>query len=367
MKQRSKFDKYLEEEELFLQDTKQFRKQRKIKSQKDRSKYKKTDIEKKKNVQKIDKKHLAKAIVLSVLGQEILISYNKKKYKATLRGILKKEKSKNKNIIAVGDIVNISFKNENEATIESIDKRFSILSRQEERSKKQSIIAVNIDQVLITTSLVKPYLKPFLIDRYMIAITKGNMTPVIIINKIDLLQKNSQEEKKYQNFLSTYEKLGYLILSISCKKKIGLKALLNVMKGKTSVFSGQSGTGKTSLINATLHMKLKTGEVVKKTYKGAHITSKAELIELKSGGFCIDTPGIKSFGIWDLEINDIKNHFFEFHNFAKKCKYKNCKHINEPHCNVIKAIDKKKISKLRFESYRMLIEEILEKKRKLYE
>ncbi|KKL62469.1 hypothetical protein LCGC14_2184890 [marine sediment metagenome] len=367
-----KFDKYLEEEEHFLKDTKKSRKQRKLKSSKDRSKYKKTDIQKSKIVSPTkneSKKHLDKGVVLSILGEEILVSFNKKEYKCTLRGILKKEKTKNKNILAVGDIVNISFKNDKEASIESIDKRYSILSRLEARTKKQSIIAVNIDQVLITSSVVKPHLKPFLIDRYIIACTKGNMSPVIIINKIDLLKlgKEEEEEEKYKNFLKIYEELGYLILSISCKTKIGLNSLLNVMKGKTSVFSGQSGCGKTTLINSVLHTKFKTGELIKKTYKGAHITTKSQLIELKKGGFCVDTPGIKGFGIWDLELEDLKNHFFEFENFAKNCKFGDCKHIDEPSCKVKEALDKNKISFLRFEAYRCLIKEILEKKESLYE
>ncbi|NGX52592.1 MAG: putative ribosome biogenesis GTPase RsgA [Candidatus Anoxychlamydiales bacterium] len=365
-----KFDKYLEEEEHFLKDSKKYRKQRKLKSSKDRSKYKKTDIQKTKilsSPKNASKKHLDKAVVLSILGSEIIVSFNKKEYRTTLRGILKKEKTKNKNILAVGDIVNISFKNEKEASIESIEKRYSILSRQDERTKKRSIIAVNIDQVLITSSVGKPHLKPFLIDRYLIACIKGNMSPVIVINKIDLLKPFTEEEEKYKKFLKIYEELGYLILSISCKTKDGLDSLLNVMKGKTSVFSGQSGCGKTTLINEVLNTKFKTGKLAKKTYKGAHVTTKSQLIEIKKGGFCVDTPGIKGFGIWDLEIEDLKNHFFEFDNFAKNCKFEDCKHINEPSCKVKEAIEKNKISFLRFEAYRSLMKEILEKKGKLYE
>jgi len=364
----NRFDKYLEEEEFFLKDKKKSRKERKLKSSKDRSKYKKTDIEKKKAIsQKKDAKHLDKALVLSILGEEILVSFNNNKLIATLRGILKKERTKNKNIIAVGDIVNISLKNEKQALIQSINERYSILSRIEEKTKKQSIIAVNIDQVLITVSVVKPYLKPFLIDRYIIACTKGRMNPVIIINKIDLLQEDKKEKEKYENFLNVYEELGYLVLSVSCKTKIGLDSLLNVMKGKTSVFSGQSGTGKTSLINTVLHTKYKTAEITKKTHKGAHITTKSELIPLKTGGFCIDTPGIKSFGIWDLKIEDLKNHFFEFKKFSKNCKFEDCSHIDEPFCKIKEALEKNKISYLRFEAYRSLMKEILEKKGKLYE
>ena len=357
----SKFDKYLQEEEFFLKDRKKYRKQRKQKSKLDRSKYKKTDIQKQKKV--LPKtNHFKKGLVLSIFGEEIKVRFNKKHFRCSLRGLLKKEKTKNKNILAVGDRVFITIKND-QGVIEDIEPRVSILSRTDEKRKKQNIIAVNIDQVLITSSIDQPRFKPFLIDRYIIATTKGNMHPIIIINKTDLLKKTKLKEKqKIQNFIKIYKKLGYKILLVSFKDKVGLNSLLKAMKNKTSVFSGQSGTGKSSLINAVLHTKLKTGSLIKKTYKGAHITTKSELVEIKTGGFCIDTPGIKSFGIWDLKIEDIKDYFFEFKKF-KNCKYENCLHLEEPHCKIKEALDEKKISSLRFDSYRSLIKEAIDKKR----
>ncbi|MFA6119486.1 MAG: ribosome small subunit-dependent GTPase A [Parachlamydiales bacterium] len=360
------FDKYLEEEELFLKDSKKYKKQRKLKTSQDKSKYKKTDIEKQKNLI-IQKDHFEKGLILSISGKDIIASCNGKSYICSLRGSLKKERTKIKNIIAVGDNVDISLKNETEAVIENIRERYNILSRIDEKTKKRSIIAVNVDQVLIVSSILKPSFKPSLIDRYIIASQKEKIKPVILINKIDLLKENREEEEKYLNFIKTYVALGYLILPISCETKIGLDSLLDIMKGKTSVLSGQSGTGKSSIINATLKTKFKTSEVQKKTFKGSHATTMASLVEVKDGGFCIDTPGIKSFGIWDLEIDDIKNYFFEITNLAKNCKYPNCLHLSEPSCYVKKAVETNEISKLRFESYCSLIEEILEKKRKLYE
>lgn len=366
MSKNNKFDNYLYEEEFFLNDKKRFKKERKLKSSNDRSKYKKTDIDKQK-ISTFNESNQQKARVLSILGEEILVGVNNHKYTCKLRGLLKKEKTKDKNIIAVGDIVNITLKNENEASIESIDDRYSILSRLEEKTKKRSIIAVNIDQVLITSSVVQPPLKPFLIDRYLIAAEKGNMKGIIIINKIDLLKEDKIEEEKYNTFVKDYQDLGYTILSISCSSKKNLDSLLNIMKGKTSVFSGQSGTGKSSIINAVLHTNLETGDLIKKSYKGAHITTKADLIEIETGGFCIDTPGIKSFGIWDLTIEDVKEHFFEFEKYSKNCKYASCLHTHEPDCAVKEAAAKNIISSLRFEAYSSLISEIQNKKKELYE
>ncbi|MBN2479030.1 MAG: ribosome small subunit-dependent GTPase A [Parachlamydiales bacterium] len=365
----SDFEKYLEEEERFLsKDKKRIKKQRKVLEKKDRSKFKKTNTQKENTKKPISKETLLKGRVVSILGEEILVNMENKNFICTLRGLLKKQKTRNKNVIAVGDIVYFSKKNEKTGTIENIEKRYSILSRYEELRKKQAIIAVNIDQVLITTSVVLPPLKPALIDRYIIASSKGNMQSVILINKIDLLKKDKKAEEEYQNFLKIYEELGYIILSLSCKDKTGLNSLKNLMKGKTSVFSGQSGTGKSTIINSILKTKLKTGAVIKKTYKGAHITSTASLVPIKEGGFCIDTPGIKSFGIWDLTFEDLKNHFSEiFGKYSKKCKYPDCKHINEPGCYVKTALEENTISKLRFDSYLALIKEIEEKKRTKYE
>lgn len=362
---KDKFDDYLFEEETFLNDKKRYKKERKIKSHKDRSKFKKTDIEKQKFTP--TEENLFKARVLSIMGEEIKVSYNHEHFNCTLRGLLKKEKTFNKNIIAVGDIVNIFFVSEDAAVIESVDERYSILSRLDEQTQKRSIIAVNIDQVIIVASVVKPPLKPYLIDRYLIAAKKGNMKGVVIINKIDLLKEDKAEEEIFNNFINDYKKLDISIIALSCDLKNNLGELLNIMKGKTSVFSGQSGTGKSSLINAVLNTKLKTGDVVKKTYKGAHITTKAELIEIEGGGFCIDTPGIKSFGIWELNFEDVKEHFFEFEAFAKDCRYPNCQHINEPYCAVQKALKNNKISSIRYDAYCNLIEEIKNLKRTKYE
>lgn len=357
------FDKYLDEEEHFLKDSKKIKKIRKLKAKQDRSKYKKTDL--KKEVPKIEKKDAEEGIVLSILGREIHVKSKDKKYICTLRGILKKEKTRDRNIVAVGDLVKFTKKNSTEGVIESINKRFSMLSRTEDRRKKQHIIAVNLDQVLITTSVVMPVLKPHLIDRYIIASQKGNMHPIIVINKIDLLKEDKLAKNEYLEFLKIYEDLGYTVVSISCKKNKNLKKLLGLMKEKTSVFSGQSGTGKSTIINKLFKTKFKTKEIVKKSYKGAHVTTRSQLVELKNGGFCIDTPGIKSFGIWDLKIEDINNYFFEIKKLSKKCEFSDCDHENEKYCNVLKALEKNKISHLRYSSYRSLIEET--KKRKKYE
>ena len=224
--------------------------------------------------------------------------------------------------------------------------------------QKEHILAVNIDQVFIVVSVGLPPLKPFLIDRYLIAAKKGNMDAIVVINKMDLLENNEEEKKKYLQLKEAFANSNIDILCLSTKTKEGLDLLFAKMKNKTSVFSGQSGVGKTSILNEILSTTMKIGPVVKKTAKGAHVTTSAILLPLPQGGFCIDTPGIKSFGIWQLTKEDIKNHFTEIAAYSVFCKYPDCDHLQEPGCAVQQAVQEGKISSLRFASYNSLIENL---------
>ncbi len=356
-----KIDEFFLEEHFHGKKRKESKQERKRFQKKDRSKYKKTDLNKVKEAS-VSKKKLLQGRIISISGENSVVLANEKPYHCSIRGFLKKEKTQHKNIIAVGDIVKFSPLGDSGSIIE-IEKRSSILSREER--KQMQIIAVNIDQVLITASVIKPPLKPPLIDRYIIAATKGGMSPIVVINKIDLLQDPSypeEEIKKEKNKLSelvkTFRSINIPCILVSSKTKEGLNSLFQIMKNKSSVFSGQSGSGKSSLINALLGTALVTSDVVKKTYKGAHTTTKASLIPLKDGGFCIDTPGIKSFGIWDLKKEEIKNYFSEFEPIAKKCKFADCSHTIEPDCAIRAALEKKLISPLRYDSYQSLMKSI---------
>lgn len=349
-------DRFDDEEDFHAKDRKQFRKERKIAQQSDRSKYKKTDqVEKK--PEELDLS-LRRGRVVAISGEGIWVDSEDVRFLCSLKGLLKKEKLQMKNLIAVGDFVRFSPSAEKEGSIIQIEERYSTLARRDISGRKEQLIAVNIDQAIIAISVVNPPLKPALIDRYLIAAEKGNIHPIIVVNKIDLLEEATVEEHlRYQEFLTVYEALGFPILSISTLKQIGLEALRSLLKDKISVFSGQSGVGKSSLINACYGLTLKIGELAQKTSKGSHTTTTAELIPLPGGGYCVDTPGIRSFGIWNLKKDEVIEHFHDIASFADSCKYGDCIHLSEPGCAVLKALEEHKIAPLRYESYRTLIDE----------
>ncbi len=356
---------YNYEEDFHGNDRKISRMERKKAIEKDRSKYKKTDQDqlKKKTtpVEKISATAL-RGRILGIYPEGIQVDCNEKLYRCQLKGSLKKEKQDKKNLVAIGDFVLFEPREEIHGLIFKIEPRYSILSRADNLlRRKEQLIAVNIDQVIITASISVPSLKPGLLDRYIIASQKGNMTPIIVINKIDLLP---EEDKDFIDELAkTYKNLSIAFLTISAKTGEGLDSLKKHMEGKTSVFSGQSGTGKSSLINALLGSNLRTGETTEKTLKGSHTTTTATLLPLKTGGFCVDTPGIKSFGIWDLEAKEVEFYFTEIANAALKCKFSGCSHTSEPSCFVQEALEKGEISPIRFASYISLLETLKEKHR----
>lgn len=356
------------EEEYLGEDRKQGKIDRKMATSKDRSKYKKTDQDKLQKQDKIQKAlesaqgHLLKGRVLSINPQGIMVDFENQTIVCMLRGVLKKEKSLYKNLVTVGDFVLFEKNADGSGSIVQVTPRHSVLSRADNLSRrKEQLIASNIDQVIITTSVVNPPLKPALVDRYVIATQKGNMQPVIVVNKIDLLTSSAQtdelerEKELYEQFLKAYDFANIPVIAASIVTGEGIDALRAAMKDKASVFSGQSGVGKSSLINAATGLDLRVGEVVERTKKGSHTTTTANLLRLEYGGWCIDTPGIKSFGIWDLKQDEIEPYFVEIHAHGRKCKFPDCTHIHETDCAVQEAVENGEIPLLRYQSYLFLM------------
>ncbi|WP_075883141.1 ribosome small subunit-dependent GTPase A [Candidatus Protochlamydia sp. W-9] len=362
-------------EEDYFQPRKESRMQRKLAVAKDRSKYKKTDQEKylknleKGHQQKISKQEWLEGRVVSIIPQGILVDYQGERISCVLKGLLKRDKTQVKNLVAVGDFVLFEKTHEGEGIIASVKPRRTILSRADNLSRrKEQLIAVNIDQVIITVSVVNPPLKPSLIDRYIIAAHKGNMDPLIVINKVDLFDADDedqilreQEKDLYQELLKAYAVAKVPVISVSAAKNEGLDLLRQAMLGKSSVFSGQSGVGKSSLINAITGLHLRVGGTVERTKKGSHTTTTTQLIPLEFGGWCIDTPGIKSFGIWDLDKSEVEGYFPEIHACGLNCKFPDCTHSHEEQCAVRQAVEEEHISFVRYMSYQVLMETSNEK------
>lgn len=354
------------EADYFGEDRKISKADRKKATAKDRSQYKKTDQRKQEKQSKevIASDRYERGRVLSIASQGIVVEVDSKVVTCTLRGILKKDKTQLKNLVVVGDMVFFERSAPTEGLIVQVEPRRTVLSRAENLSRrKEQLIAANIDQVIITTSVVAPELKPSLIDRYIIAAHKGGMEPIVVVNKIDLLFSDDvdailrdKEAECFRELVKAYQAAEVPVIAISVHTGEGLEELKEAMKGKASVFSGQSGVGKSSLINAVTGHELRTGGIVERTNKGMHTTTMAQLIPLEFGGWCIDTPGIKSFGVWNLDKDEIRSYFPEIFECGLQCRYMDCSHLHETGCAVIAAVERGEISLLRFESFQMLMQ-----------
>ena len=324
----------------------------------DRSGKKKSDEKKREARKKKAPEHLPRGRVLAMLGSQTAVNHQGERVMCVIRGSLKEGAKRLKTLLAVGDFVRFEETTEGEGVIVAIEERTSVLSRSDPLSRRKAhLIAANIDLVLITASVVTPPLKPPLVDRYLIATRKGKMQPVIVVNKIDLLE-GGKEQELFESFLKTYRDIGYAVLPLSAVTGEGMEALRQVMEGKASVFSGQSGVGKSSLINTICGLNLPTREVVARTRKGAHTTTRAQLIPLGHETFCIDTPGIKSFGVWELTSEELLSHFPEIDEKGSECRFQNCSHTHEPDCAVLKALEASELSVLRYQSYLTLLGEL---------
>ena len=314
------------EEKEHDKNKKAHRQERRRKEEKDRSKYKKTDVDK---IVPSQEKEGHKGRHLQINPEGIVCQIDQKCVLCSLKGSLKKEKRLSKSLIAVGDEVIIAEEGNSWQVIQILPRK-TVLSRADNLSrKKEQVIAANIDQVFITASILEPVFKPFLIDRYLIAAYKGNLDPIIPI------------------------------IYFSLKNGTGLDSLKKYAEGKTSVFSGQSGVGKSSIINLITDAEQLTAPVVSKTTKGSHTTTQAIMLHLKDlEGYCVDTPGIRSFGLWEINAHDVGRYFKEIDEASGLCKYPDCHHISEPDCNVKKLCEEGLINPLRFESYLSLMAQV---------
>ena len=263
-----------------------------------------------------------------------------------------------KSEIAIGDKVDFARAKDLTAVIQRVHDRKSKLSRPDPTKQTvERVIASNVDVAVIVASIRRPLLKPALIDRYIIAAQKGGITPYICVNKIDLMQDDDRDNEL--EVLAPYREIGIKVVECSASHEIGLQELLRELHGKLCVFVGHSGTGKSSLLNAiSPDIDAKVGTVHGTTGLGRHTTTNSKLYEIEKDIWIIDTPGIREFGIWAMDSDDLKWYFDEFDDYAESCHYANCSHTHEPNCAVKQALEQGKISNLRYRSYLRILEDL---------
>jgi ribosome biogenesis GTPase len=258
-----------------------------------------------------------------------------------------------KSALAVGDRVRVS-QEDDLPRVEAVLPRRSVLARPDPlHAHRQRLIAANVDVVIHVVSLKSPPLRPRLIDRFLIAIQRGGARPVLCINKVDLVDPDEREAELEK--LEPYLDLGVPIIGCSTKTGEGLETLRAEVEGKMAALVGHSGVGKSSILNALDEkLQLATNTLHRKRGTGRHTTSASTLYDFGGGTYLIDTPGIREFGLWDLDRESLRDYFPEFEEPSELCRFTNCTHVHEPDCEVKERVESGEINRARYETYARL-------------
>ena len=277
-----------------------------------------------------------------------------------IKGKFRLDDFKVTNPVAVGDIVDLDIEKDEDTvgTIKNIHPRVNYVVRQSPRKKHfVHLMATNIDQAVVIITLKEPTIKIGFIDRFLLMTEPYSIPVTIVFNKVDLHEKEDEDFVEY--IKAVYSSIGYSVLETSIVSEEGLDELKETLKDKTTLISGQSGVGKSSLVNAIApELDLKTQDISEYSGKGQHTTTFAEMFELSFGGRIIDTPGIKTLGFNHLELMDVAHNFREFFILSEDCKFNNCLHRNEPKCAVKEALENGEISAIRYENYLSILQDI---------
>lgn len=261
------------------------------------------------------------------------------------------------NPVAVGDRVEIIRNQEGTAFITSIcDRKNYIIRKSSNLSKQSHIIAANVDQAFLIVTVDYPQTSTTFIDRFLASAEAYNVPVTIIFNKVDLFK--GDEERYLDMMVNLYETVGYTCLKVSAETEEGLQQLLPLLKGKITLFSGNSGVGKSTLLNKIVPgAELRTAEISDAHNTGMHTTTFSEMLSLGDGGWVIDTPGIKGFGTFNMEPEEICGYFKEIFRFSKDCRFSNCTHTHEPGCAVRQAVEDHYIAESRYASYLSMLDD----------
>jgi ribosome biogenesis GTPase len=266
-------------------------------------------------------------------------------FRCATRRLLKTLATDQRHVVAAGDIVWFRPAGKGEGIIERVEPRHGVVSRTSRG--RQHVLVANVDQVVVVASAAEPRLKPNLIDRLLVTAEKGGIRPIICINKIDLVAPAD-----LLPLVGVYAQLGYEVLLVSAVSGLGVDRLRQGLAGAQSVVTGQSGVGKSSLLNAIEPgLSLQVQEVSEETQKGRHTTSAAELIPLSFGGYVVDTPGIRQFQLWDVIPEEVAGFFRDLRPYVSRCRFPDCTHTHEDDCAVKDAVADGWIDARRYESY----------------
>ena len=257
------------------------------------------------------------------------------------------------NPVAVGDRVTVG---EGNWIVDIEDRRNYIIRKSINLSKQSHILAANVDQALLVVTVVNPQTSTTFIDRFLASAEAYRVPVILVFNKTDLLD---EDLRRYQEALvHLYQTVGYTCLQISATTGSGIDDILSLLEGKITLLSGNSGVGKSTLINRLVpDANLRTGEISDAHNTGQHTTTFSEMIPLESNGWVIDTPGIKGFGTFDMEPEELTSYFKEIFRFSKDCRFSNCTHTHEPGCAVLKALEDHYIAESRYQSYLSMLED----------
>jgi ribosome biogenesis GTPase len=266
-------------------------------------------------------------------------------HRCAVRRLLKSLVTDERSVVTTGDRVWFRDAGNGEGMIERVEPRHGVLTRASRR--REHVLVANVDQLVIVMSLVEPDLKPHLIDRYLATAQQGELAPILCLNKSDLV-----EHANLQPLIGFYSQLGIPTLLTSARTGEGVDRLRELLRGRATVFSGQSGVGKSSLLNAIQpELSLKVRTVSETTQKGRHTTTTTELIKLDFGGWVVDTPGVRQLQLWDTIPEQVEGYLPEFRPFVTLCAFPDCSHTHETKCAVKRAVDRRQISARRYHSY----------------
>lgn len=288
--------------------------------------------------------------IITLFGAVAHVDDGERTWSCSLRRVLRTRSISTRNAVTVGDRVHFTVSADREGVeavgvIESVEERQGQLKRVV--AHREHTIVANVDQAVIVTSAGLPKPKPHLVDRYIVSALHGGIEPVVCVNKIDQVSP-----AEIRPLLALYRGLGYKALATSAVTGEGVDKLCRLLTGKSSVIAGQSGVGKSSLLNAVQPgLKLVVGEIVQDTLKGRHTTSRATLLKLDVGGYVVDTPGVKAFGISCVPRQQFERYFVEFVDRVPHCKYPGCTHIHEDRCAIRNAVETGEICPERYASY----------------